>query len=68
MTGAVSFVVKIFTEASASVASMVVTALAIPKHNLARQPHYCLENQGGGGGGGGLPSPPFSNPPFEILP
>ena len=27
MTGAVSFVVKIFTEASASVASMVVTAL-----------------------------------------
>ena len=28
MTGAVSFVVKIFTEALASVASMVVTALA----------------------------------------
>ena len=27
MTGAVSFVVKIFTEVSASVASMVVTAL-----------------------------------------
>ena len=30
MTGAVSFVVKIFTEASASVASMVVTALINP--------------------------------------
>ena len=29
MTGAVSFVVKIFTEASASVASMVVTALMV---------------------------------------
>ena len=29
MTGAVNFAVKIFTEASASVASMVVTALPV---------------------------------------
>ena len=34
MTGAVSFVVKIFTEASASVASMVVTALLVAASGL----------------------------------
>ena len=42
MTGAVSFVVKIFTEASASVASIVVTALVnqlICSHALWYKPH-----------------------------
>ena len=44
MTGAVSFVVKIFTEASASVALMVVTTLPSPFSPTT--PHvtcYCLQ-------------------------
>ena len=45
MTGAVSFVVKIFTEASASVASMVVTALCSSNAtNNCEQ--TCINNDG----------------------
>ena len=45
MTGAVSFVVKIFTEASASVASVVVTALQVIDLKLVydqRESDWCV--------------------------
>ena len=65
MTGAVSFVVNIFTEASASVASMVViTALHF-------QGFIYRGGGGGGGGGGGEASPPNTpaSPPqnFSLI-
>ena len=48
MTGAVSFVVKIFTEASASVASMVVTALQLASIFYFWQLISNVHVQGGG--------------------